>query len=1115
VSGGLFQNPQQCPLLTLGTHNHQNFQSQPPMIDKTCFVAAFIISLPHIARAQDASPAPEPTRIVVEAEDMTGVAQDKFGTGAGWQVGRWGYDLYQNMVFGGVWASRLKTAMTDATSTHAEAYSDITVPTDGTYKIWAKYEAPPYFNYAFGLRISSLDTKKVAFDKTYGLNASAKQYSFNDKLQTGSLYWNWGIDHDAAEGYEAKLAKGRYRVTLYKTANPAPSAARSVDAILITSDLSPISSPRYPRYPLLDELRRANHVYFRFRNLSDKAGTVSWNHWNHRYEDFYTPLYKELVKYYDANGKELSTPEKNNGNWPEPVAANGASVWYDLGPTMNVESTSPFTVKMLPEGGAATDASLPVSVDIALAPDAKKIVKSLELGAGETELTFLVQPDIYRPEGAKWTKKLVDVYNDVTAQLNAEPRLGPIPQKIKIYATTGGPNNYVADGWGLEPAQNFRLALGLNTIERGTTNKAYLDKIATWWQAHKAPLQTRSMSYQHSQNPQEIAELMKKNDIEKYFYYLSFGDEIGLPPVDTTDAAVLSEFHKYLEAHNETPKTLGLASWDQVKPLPSLSAEVAVKIGVLPTAPTGDKPTEKLKRLYWYSTQFSNQKGIEKFVQKTIELKKLLGDQAETSANLGGMHPFFWMNQAPFIEAFKHHAMSLAWSEDYTYTQPEATRLVVDFESSYLRKGTTYNDQRMMYYCMPHWPGNSPELLLNNAVMLWANNIKDLDWFVASPDAWSTENYIAYRGGMPMWKMLRTVSGMAGLIEDDLMPARPVSTPVAMLLSESSDIWELNGKSQGAVEPGSEESNITQEERKNLWYALRHAGYRVDFVTEDDVNAGLLDKYKVLYVSGQNLQHDAAAKIKSWVNGGGTIYATAGAARKDEFDAPTTALNEVLGRGAQKSYDRYKGPLRAKIELLFLKPLDTVAVGTQSFDALASKETFAVSPKAQVLATYGSDKSPAWITNKFGKGTAYYIGALPGEAFIQKALPVIPAGKGGSEESPAFHEPMNFDEAARETILRPLRDAQVMPDTSTPQNGVIMGRLASARSTVLPIANLAQQREGTLKNLQVTMTGIAKKPTKVWSCFHQNGIPFEYDNGKLTLTLPTLQTADVVIIAAQ
>lgn len=166
----------------------------------------------------------EPTRIVIECEDMTGVVQDKFGPGETWQVGRWGQDLYQNSVFGGVWASRLRTAMADKNDTPAEIFSDISVSADGTYKIWVKYECPPFFNYAFGLRIEPVNGQdgkgKAVFEKTYGLIDAAKHFSFTNKLTRGSLYWTWGIDHDAAEGYETQLKAGHYRVTLSKVHNP-------------------------------------------------------------------------------------------------------------------------------------------------------------------------------------------------------------------------------------------------------------------------------------------------------------------------------------------------------------------------------------------------------------------------------------------------------------------------------------------------------------------------------------------------------------------------------------------------------------------------------------------------------------------------------------------------------------------------------------------------------------------------------------------------------------------------------------------------------------------------------------------------------------------------------
>src|SRR4051812_49381055 len=93
-------------------------------LDSRYFTAAlalaFMAPLTPLGHAQPTAgtaaappPPPETRRIVIEAEDMQGVAQDKFGPGAGWQVGRWGQDLYQNMIFGGVWASRLRVAMAD------------------------------------------------------------------------------------------------------------------------------------------------------------------------------------------------------------------------------------------------------------------------------------------------------------------------------------------------------------------------------------------------------------------------------------------------------------------------------------------------------------------------------------------------------------------------------------------------------------------------------------------------------------------------------------------------------------------------------------------------------------------------------------------------------------------------------------------------------------------------------------------------------------------------------------------------------------------------------------------------------------------------------------------
>jgi len=1076
---------------------------------------AFFLLLGSMAFANE----PKGTiRIIIEAENMHGVNHSKFGPGKGWQVGRWGKDLYQNMTFGGVWASRLRTAMTDKGDNHAEIYSDIEVPKTGTYKLWVKYESPPFFNYAFGVKVEQLN-KKVVFDKIYGLLISPKQFSFKKTLTRGSLYWPWGIDHDAAEGYRVNLKKGKYRLIIYKTKNPEPAAPRSIDVIMLTSNLSKISSPRYPRYPLLDELRRANHVYFRFRNKSSQAIKITWNRWAHRYPDFYSPL-PFPVKYYDARGKFLGTMgsrslQKSLG----PIRAGEISPWYDFGPGMDVSSTSAFIFRSFGTKPENKLKRFPFEVDIALNPDERKILKSFELGKGEKELSILVQPDLSTKEGLKYTKKIVDIYKDIIKQLNAEKRIGPIPRKLKLFASTAGatPTNDKVT-WDFNVRQEFRYALGLNTLPVNSLNKKYIAAVINWRKKKKGGFIKKSLIYEHSQDIEKIIKLVKAKNLEDYFYALSYGDEISLPGINPKDKKTVAEFQNYVRNKGETLKSLGLASWKQVKPLCSISPSAAMKVGVLPEKETGNyhENIKKLKKLYWYTLRFQEKKGIETFAQKTKEIKKSLGESVQTTANFSP-GPFYWMNQTSFIESFKHQTMSLAWAEDFTYPMPEASALIEDFEASYLRKGASYHNTPMMFYDMPHYPGNNPKLLLQNTVLLWANNVKDLDFFWAGPDGFFTENYIAYRGGLPMFKMVREISGMAGLIEDDLLPARPVPTPVAMLLSPASDLWETAGKGQGQIKPGSVATNVFQEERKNIWYALRMTGYRVDFVTENDLNEGLLHKYKVLYVVGQNMERETAKNLKKWIEKGGIVFATAGAARKDEFDQPFSFLDETFGRGKQKAYQKYRGPLRAKLELLFQNPIDRIIFNDSSMKVLCVKETFEPSPGTEILARYTSDGQPALVKKETGKGTVYYSGFLPGMAFVQQGLKVLPMGKGGGTQSfcnsgAGHFELVDSDDLAQQIILLPLTENDISPDVEVQHRGVITGRLKGPHSTVIPIVNLAEETGGKLKNLKVIVRDLGDSPRKVWSAFYPEGLKFKKEKNTIIITLPVLETADVMVI---
>lgn len=1083
-----------------------------------------------------AEPSPEGpdgvTRIILEAEDLKGVDWKRFGAGSPeWRVGRHGYDFYQNNTFGGHWQSRMRTAMTDAGDNEAEITAELEMPREGKYKIWVKYECPPFFNYAFEVRLTGRRGKTL-FQKVYGLTESHKHFSFNEKSLTyGDQYWAWGMDHDAAEGYVTWLPAGKMRLTLAKTKNPPPAGARSIDAILITDDLSELSSPRYARYPLLDELRRANRVFLRFRLAKDAPGPVrfTWNRWGKRYPDFYVVNgeHMTLVRSYDSSGRlrvdAKGQPLKHrDGQLEEALQPGESSVWLGVGPALNVENAATFhataeqvDTKGQPLPAKEQPAAIPFAIDFALEPDAKRIVKSFELTREEgiRTLVVLLQPDLKTEEGREWSMKLVDIYRQVVRELDASPRTAPFPKKMRFYGGTGFPifrwqGEIDSRNW--EAGMELRRALGLNTVPGNTGSGAEIRKQREWLAARGISL-THSLSYHHSQDPESVAKQLQAQDSAADFYYLSYGDEIGLPAVDVAKPEVLQAFREYLRQQKVTPQDLGIADWDAVKPLPSFSAEVAVQIGVVPAGSKGVSLDRTLKRLYWHSSQFRIQQGIAEFVGRTRRLRELLGPQVQSSANLGGMHPFYWVHQSSFIEAFKHEAMTLAFSEDYDYPMPETSRLVAEYLAGYLKSGTKYHGQRIQFYCMPHFPGNSPEHLLQNAVLFWGQNVKDLDWFVAAPDGYSTENYVSPRGGLPIFHMMRRINEMAGLVEDWLEPAQPIPASVALLLSEASDTWELGGLSQWEVKPGSAATNAFNEERKNTYYVLRNAGYAVDLLTEADVRDGLLKPYRALYMQGENLERATARAVAEWVQAGGLLYASAGAARKDEYDEPLADLDAVLGRGSRTAFERYKGPLRAKLELLFLEPLETVRLDSgPSFSALATLERFKAAAGASVLATY-ADGSPAFVRAQTGKGAGYYAGSFPAEAWARKALPVVPCGKGGPESNSSQFEPTAFDPVPASLILRPLIEAGVAPEIASSQPNIVCNRLASDRAIVVTAVNLAGTTRGPARDVALRIPRVPSA-VKVWSTASPQGIEHHLESGSLILRLPALDLAEVIIV---
>jgi hypothetical protein len=67
-----------------------------------------------------------------------------------------------------------------------------------------------------------------------------------------------------------------------------------------------------------------------------------------------------------------------------------------------------------------------------------------------------------------------------------------------------------------------------------------------------------SGTFHHTQDPEWITKnIGDKPASKERMYYISFGDEIGLPHVDPNNAELLEAFRAFLKQRNVQPKDIG------------------------------------------------------------------------------------------------------------------------------------------------------------------------------------------------------------------------------------------------------------------------------------------------------------------------------------------------------------------------------------------------------------------------------------------------------------------------------------------------------------------------------------------------------------------------------
>ena len=509
-------------------------------------------------------------------------------------------------------------------------------------------------------------------------------------------------------------------------------------------------------------------------------------------------------------------------------------------------------------------------------------------------------------------------------------------------------------------------------------------------------------------------------------FVVSLGDEIGLPT--PAGAAATEGFVAFLKSQGVKHKEVDPDAGDWSKLVYN--------------------PNEDIKKskpgLYYWSCRYLHHYGI--VAQKTLTdaLRKHLPN-AHIGANFSPHHGGGELTQLgeayKWIDCFRKDGMTLPWAEDYIWQVPVGSPQMNSINLDLFRAGNRGKPGRkIMYYVMPHYPGNTPAMwrrLLHNAV---GHGATILNLFEFDPVwvAYSENHVTSYDMYAAVLRALRELA----LYEDIIQTGAVRQAPAAMWFSETADIWRDNMPSFGAA-------------KRALYVAILGRQIPLDFIIDQDAADGTLDSYRLLYLTDNHVSRASSEKISAWVKRGGRLFATAGAGMFDEYDQPNKVMRELMGvdqtglimpAGEQVSF--------IKQDLPFVKPIDEATLGNPALKmplfGIVSKVKAASG--TQVSGTL-SDGSPAVIMNTPGKGKTLYSAFLPGLTYFKPAIPCKPLDRGSTDDAMAHLIPTEFDKGAGEMIGLLASDSEITLPVVASSRLVETSIIESKAGTALVVAN--------------------------------------------------------------
>ncbi|MBM4088554.1 MAG: hypothetical protein FJ276_03880 [Planctomycetes bacterium] len=674
--------------------------------------------------------------------------------------------------------------------------------------------------------------------------------------------------------------------------------------------------------------------------------------------------------------------------------------YWEKAPRLRAKLEFGRTSGLLPDGHDQGDA-----VGTESPPTDVEVVKTFDIDAQPNGAVIVVPPDLDSPENLARLRRDADFAAETGQAADAFtwPKHGRKPSRIPFLVSAN------IGGYDL-PVDQAVTQREQQTLDYFGFNGAYDRILHGLWHMKLDSYCRPDIDLMRERVKEDVEAFRKSGRRLEDIAVCMLMDEPGGQSASfaAKDEAYRERFRAWLRGKSLQPADLLVASWDDVRPV-------------------AESDREAFPALHYFTQLFRTRALGDFMVEQRRIIEEAYGRKLPTVVNFSDgavYHANFCGQGVDYFELLDADDQNAIWGEDWSNNA--STYQCAAFNVALMQAAARKRDQTIGHYLIAH-AGRTAWDIKTKAVGETARGVRMWMNYCYGP-RWS-----GHEGGPPwrthvwqakpeLWTANAEITREIGAVEDWLLTAKPAPAEVALLYSSSSDVWTMDNFAYGF-------------DRMHTWLALMHAQMPVAIVPEREIER--LDGCRVCYLSGPNLTRAAAAGLRAWVEAGGTLWLTAGAASCDEYNRPLDTIASLLPveRGELATLEPYQSAGRF---LNYLARRDTVKWGDQELEVLSVKQPLQLrGAEAAVLATY-QDGQPAAVAGPADKGRVVAIGFLPALSYIKPALAArLPLDRQADEERRAAEDEAAARAAPADTD-QPLATSAVV---AVPRNA---GSLAQA-----------------------------------------------------------------------